>query len=395
MKRSRFVNLLSRGFTAAVGLLVASFVAVGATWVVRGGVAGGLTAAGRLLRHGPTDVYDFGKYPGRWLQPALAPMPFARITAAPPALLPGPDGRPAPLADILRRTRTLSFLVVRGDSIVFEHHAPGHVPQAPSQFFSVTKSILSTLVGMAVDDGLIRSIDQPVTDFVPELGAHGFGRTTLRQLLDMTSTLDYVEDANPFGLHVLMNYTSRLEPLILDFRLREGEAPAFRYKSGDAALLSLALQRALGTASLTDYAQRRLWAPLGMEDRGVWTLDREGGLEKAWCCIAGSARDLAKLGRLFLARGKVGNGQVLSERWIAEAAPRVRPGEKRPYSLAWWPASSEGTDFLAAGKDGQYLYVHPHRDVVIVRLGEASGYEGMSGWVGLFTALAAYDWRPR
>lgn len=393
----RIVQPAWRGAVAVALLLLSAVLTIVLTWIVRGGVEGGLAAAGRFLRHGRTTVHDFAKYPARELQPSSESAPFARATdpAAPPASLPAPDGGAAPLAGILRRTRTLAFIVIRADNIVFEFVAPHHGPEKPSQYFSVTKSILATLVGMAVDDGLIASIDLPVSDFVPELAARGFARTSLRQLLDMTSALDYAENDNPFGLHPLMNYTSQLERMILDFRLRAADGSGFRYKSGDTALLSLALRRALRSVTLTDYAQRRLWSPLGMEDRGLWTLDRDDGFEKAWCCIAGSARDLAKLGRLYLARGKAGGRQLLAERWIEQSAPRVRPGEPRRYALGWWPASADGTDFLAAGKDGQFLYVAPERDTIIVRLGEAHGYDARSGWISLFAALAAHEWHTR
>jgi CubicO group peptidase (beta-lactamase class C family) len=395
MQRQRILRTLRRGAAVVIGVFACTCVAIVVTWIARGGVDGGLTAAGRLARYGPTDVYDFRRYPYRELLPSDVPAPFERGIAASAPAVAAPDGTMANLEDVLRTSGTLGFLVIQSDRIVFEYYAAGHGPQAPSQYFSVTKSILATLIGMAIDDGLIRSIDQPITDFVPELTERGFARTTLRQLLDMTSTLDYFENDNPFGLHILTNYTSRLESLILSFGLRDGDTPVFRYKSGDSALLSLALKRVLGSRTLTDYAQRRLWTPLGMQDRAIWSLDRADGLEKAWCCLAGSARDLAKLGRLYLARGRVGNRQVLPAEWIQQSAASTDAAGQRRYSLAWWPASRDGSDFLAAGKDGQFLYVAPERATIIVRVGERHGYETMGGWTRLFAALAAHDWKPR
>jgi CubicO group peptidase (beta-lactamase class C family) len=387
----------------AAGLFGLVVVAIVATWAVRGGVEGGLTAAARLLRHGPTDVYDFQRYPARLLRPSLSatPWPVAPDAGAgPPAALKAPDGTLQRLTPILQSTRTLAFVVVQDDEIVFEHHSPSRDAATPSQLFSVSKSVLATLLGMAIDDGLIASIDQPVTDYVPELAAHGFGHTPLRRLVDMNSGLDYTENDNPFGLHVLMNYTSRLEDLVLGFRLRNGAAggadPAFRYTSGDTALLSLALRRALGAETLTAYAQRRLWDPLGMEDGAVWTLDREGGLEKAWCCLATSARDLARLGRLWLQDSRdLGTGRpLLSARWIAESMPRVDADGRRGYTHGWWPTAQNASDFLGTGKDGQFLYISPARNTVIVRLGETHGYPTMAGWTAVFDSLAEHDWRP-
>jgi CubicO group peptidase (beta-lactamase class C family) len=381
----------------ATGALLLVVLAVVATWAARGGVDAGLTAAARLLRDGPPGVHDFKQRPARLLRPAPTPAPFASAAdaARPPAALPGPDGRERSLPDILEATRTLALVVVQRDRIVFEHHAPGRSPSSRALLFSVSKSVLATLVGMAVDDGLIRSVDQPVTDFVPELARQGFSRTTLRQLLDMRSGLDYDESPNPFGLHVLMNFSPRLEPLLLGLRRRDIAAPGFRYTSGDTALLSLALRRALAPESLTAYAQRRLWDPLGMEDGGVWLLDRTDGMERAWCCIAASARDLAKLGRLHLHGGRVQGRRLLSAQWVARSAAGAGDDGRRAYAQGWWPAGRHGTDFLATGRDGQFLYVSPAHDTVVVRLGEVHGYDTMAGWSAVFAALAAHDWLQR
>lgn len=396
MRSKRIPLLLLRGTAVAIGVLALVVISIIATWMWRGGVEGGLIAAARLLQHGPTTVYDYALYPARELRPSERPAPFAMTTAtaAPPPSFDAGGGRRVALSDLVAETPTFALLVIKDDAIVYEAYATGRSPSDVSQLFSVSKSILATLIGMAIDDGLITSIDQPVTDFVPELAEHGFTKVTLRQLIDMTSPLDYEENDNPFGLHVLMNYTSRLEDLILRFRLREDAAPAFRYKSGDAALLSLAMQRALGPTALADYAQKRLWSPLGMEHRGVWSLDRAGGMEKAWCCIAATARDLAKLGRLHLHRGASGSQRLLSAAWIEASMPEppAAGGTPRRYAHGWWPASPLGSDCMASGKDGQYLYIAPAHNALVVRLGESRGGLDTARWITLFQQLAAHSW---
>lgn len=373
----------------AAALALLAVLAVAACWTWRGGDAG-VEAVLRLLRHGPTTVYDFRHYPARELQPGAPPAHFSRRAAAAPPMVAAADGRSVALADQLASTRTLALVVVVDDAIVYEHYAPGHGADAPSQYFSVTKTVLATLVGMAVDDGLIRSLGQPVTDFVPELAKRGFAQVTLGQLVDMTSALDYTENDNPFGLHPLLNYTPQVEAMVLGFRTRGDGPHPFRYKSGDTALLSLALRRALGDRSLTAYAQARLWSALGMEHRAQWSLDRPDGFEKAWCCLAGSARDLARIGRLYLARGMGPAGRVLSERWVEQSAPPA--AVPRRYTRSWWPASPQGTDFMAVGKDGQYLYLEPSRRAIVVRLGETRGGLDNDHWARLFARLAAHPW---
>lgn len=387
--------------SAALGLVALAFLAVLARWLMVAGVPGGLDAAVRLLRHGTTTIDDFRYYPARRLVPSDAPLRFTERS----------DGRGVPeivevtalgalrLDDVLDASHTIAFLVLKGDEIVLERYADGHAADAPSQFFSVTKSLTAVLVGAALDDGILGSLEQSVVEFVPEYAGRGFDRVTLAHLLAMTSGIGYVENDNPFGLHVPFNYTSDVERMILAFRMAGEPGVQFRYKSGDVGLLALVLSRALAPETLKAYAQRRLWTPLGMEDEGVWSLDRDGGLEKAWCCLAGTARDLAKVGRLFLARGMWAGERLLSEAWIQRSLERdgvddgAWPADFaaagfRNYSALWWLLSEDEGDALAQGKDGQFLYLNPTRDVVVVRLGRSVGDLRTSQWVSLFRDVA-------
>lgn len=380
------------------GLLLAVGALVG-TWAWRSDFDAAFGAAVRLASWGTTTVDDFRRWPGRDLVPPATPRYFPRKERpAPPPEVELAPGRRQPLAAALESTRTLAFLVVRDDEIVYEWGGEGRAPQEPSQWFSVTKSVLATLVAMAVDEGLLASASQPVTDFVPELAPHGFGRVTLSHLLDMTSGIDYAESDNPFGEHVLMNYTPEVERQVLGFRLAGEPGARWDYKSGDTALLSVALRRAIARRhgpgmTLTAYAQARLWTPLGMEHPGVWSVDQEGGLEKAWCCLAGSARDLAKIGRLYLARGAPGGARLLGERWVDEAfAPMPDAGELRAHRFSWWSARPQAQGILAIGKDGQFLHVDPARRTIIVRLGRSQGKAGVGRWAALFESLAAHPW---
>jgi CubicO group peptidase (beta-lactamase class C family) len=246
------------------------------------------------------DVYQI--FPGRALAASTQAQPFdlgARVAL---------DGRwPADgftdLEHLLEATGTVSYLVVRDGEIVYERYLDGRDETTPAQVFSVSKSILSALLGAALADGHIDSLDQPVTDFVPELADAGFGEVTLEHLLQMTSGMDYTENDNPFGEHAMFAYTRRLEAEILNLRLAEPPGGQWRYKSGDTALLSLVLARAVAPRTLTDFLHEALWEPMGMEHHGVWSTDREGGLERSWCCLAMTARDLATFGRLYLENG--------------------------------------------------------------------------------------------
>jgi CubicO group peptidase (beta-lactamase class C family) len=387
--------------TALLGVIVLAFMAVFARWFMVAGPQGGFDAVQRFIRHGSTTIDDFKHYPARHLTASESPFRFAERA----------EGRSVPevveivgtghrrLDDVLIASETIAFLIVKDDTILFERYDGGHTAASLSQYFSVTKSVTSALIGAAIDDGIIRSIDQHAVEFVPEFVGRGFDRLTIKHLLTMTSGINYVEDDNPFGLHVPFNYTSDIERMILDFRMQAEPGTQYRYKSGDVGLLSLVLSRALAPKSITAYAQERLWWPLGMEHEGVWSLDRDDGLEKSWCCLAGTARDLAKIGRLYLAQGEWNGKRLLSATWIERSVrlgavdDAVWPADFAAagfwsYGYLWWLLAKDERDYLAQGKDGQFLYVNPTRRTIIVRLGRGTGDLRTSQWFSMFRFLS-------
>jgi CubicO group peptidase (beta-lactamase class C family) len=381
-----------------IGILAGLFLLVMVAWMA---VAGPVTVV-RILQYGDTDIDDFSHYPGRELAPSAAPFSFKEgeaEMALPGSALAEFEGE-GDLEKILEENASIAFLVIQGDTVLYERYYQGHTPSSLSQTFSMSKSFTSALLGMAIDDGLITGVDQPLTDFVPELTAQGFDTVTFHHLLNMMSGSDYVENDNPFGEHVIFNFTPNLEEEILSIKMERPPGELYRYKTGDNALIGLALDRALGEETITEYTQRRLWTPLGMEDRGVWTIDHEGdGLEKTWCCLAASARDLAKLGRLYLNGGVWDGEQLLSVDWITQSTQMGQvPEDKWPkdykaigwqnYGYQWWLGSKDAGDYFALGKDGQFLYVNPAEDVIIVRLGWSSGEMFSSAWIRLFQTIA-------
>jgi CubicO group peptidase (beta-lactamase class C family) len=402
MGHRRALRWAGLGIGTLAGAVLLFLIAVSGTWVYRAGLPAGLTAMGRLLKNGPTRIDDFRYYPGRQLRASRSPYHFKNGTAGwrPADLVELGEREFDNLEELLSGSDTIAFLMLKGDELVYERYYQGHSPEAVSQAFSASKSVTSALVGAAIADGHLRSAEQPVTELVPELARRGFENVTLEHLLTMTSGSSYVENDNPFGVHVPFNYTSDLKKMILTFRASGEPGREFRYKSGDTALASLALERALSPLTISDYMQQRLWEPLGMEHEGVWTVDREGGLEKTWCCLAATARDFAKFGRLYLRNGTWEGKQVLPAEWVERST--LRGGVARElwgedwqavgfwnYGYAWWLASEEMGDYLALGKDGQYIYVNPRHEVVIVRLGWSQGGLPTSRWLRLFQYVAA------
>jgi CubicO group peptidase (beta-lactamase class C family) len=384
-----------------LAIIVLACIAVFTRWFMVAGWQGGYDATLRFIRHGTTNIDDYKHYPARRLRASETPFRFAEPAnggSVPELVELGADERRR-LEDVLSGSETIAFLIVKDDALLFERYDQGHTAASLSQYFSVTKSITSVLVGAAIDDGIIRSIDQSVVDFVPEFIGRGFDGVTIRHLLTMTSGIDYVENDNPFGLHVPFNYTSDIERMMLAFRMQREPGTEYRYKSGDTALLSLILKRALVPKTITDYAQVRLWSALGMEHDGVWSLDRDGGMEKVWCCLAGTAVDLAKIGRLYLSQGEWNGKSLVAAPWIersvrlgavgnAEWPSAFRAAGFRSYGYSWWLLSEDEGDYLALGKDGQFLYVNPTRSTIIVRLGRSMGNLRTSQWVSIFRSLA-------
>lgn len=386
-----------RTILTILAFVIALAAVVVLAWMV---VAGPLTVL-RVLRYGDTNIDDYSHYPGRELTPAASPDPFEvaerEIQLSTETL--AQIGAKSGLETHLEANDTIAFLVVQEGALVYERTFQDHTPSSLSQLFSVTKSVTSALIGMAIADGYVDSVEQPITDFIPELASEGFADVTIHHLLTMTSGSSYQENDNPFGEHVILNYTPRLEQRILEFETEAPPGSVFRYKSGDNALLGLALARTLAPETITEYAQRRLWTPLGMQDRGIWTIDHAGdGLEKTWCCLATSARDLGRFGQLFLQMGAWGGDQIVPASWVQQSTSAKVSGDQwseeyraagwRGYGYQWWLASERDGDYFALGKDGQFLYVNPATRTVVVRLGWSQGELRTSQWITLFQGIS-------
>jgi len=345
----------------------------------------------KIVYHNYSNIEDYKIFPSRPL--TTSPTPFYFPENPDDSRIPRHvriNDRLFELDDLLRSTETVAFLVIKDDVLIAEKYFQGYHEKAITTSFSATKSFFSILVGLAIEDGYIESIDQPVTAFVPELAPHGFEKVTIEHLLQMTSGIDYVEDDNPFGIHVRFYYGDNLEKRMLKFRLRHEPGRYHEYKSGDTQLLGLIMARVLSPMTLTQYMQMKIWTPLGMECDGSWSIDNEkDGLEKVFCCLNGCARDYAKFGRLFLQRGQWNGKQIISEDWVEQSTRiDVSDGSVWGYQYHWWLVNEGQGDYMAAGHLGQYVYVNPARNLIIVRLGRSRGKLSSPEWRQFFTVLA-------
>ena len=277
--------------------------------------------------------------------------------------------------EFLKKQKTVAFLVIKNDSLLYERYFRNYDEESIVASFSIAKSVLSILVGIAIDEGLILSVDEPITKYIPELKPNGFDKVTIKHLLQMTSGLDYNEGYfNPFGDVATFYYGKKLREEIPKMKLKQEPGVEFKYASGNTQILGLVLERALNDRTISDYLEEKIWIPLEMEYDASWSIDRRNdGIEKTFCCLNARTRDFAKIGRLYLNKGNWNGKQIVSEEWVTESTKVDRTeGSQRYYQYQWWLPSDDG-DFMAQGILGQYIYVNPEEDLIIVRLGKKSG----------------------
>jgi CubicO group peptidase (beta-lactamase class C family) len=372
------------------------------TWLVTAGILYSPEYVVRVITLGESDVGDYlDNLPHRPLTASSAPSRFETVPeeAGVAEVVESAFGADD-LDAFLTETETQSLVVIKDDTIVLERYANGWQRDSMVTSFSVAKSFVSTLVGIAIEAGAIGGLDDPITIYLPELAERDarFGQVTIRHLLMMSSGLAYEEDGwfvfN--GDDPLTTYHPDQRRLALtSTRIAGPPGETFSYNKYHPQLLGLILERTTGM-SVTEWTQARLWDPLGMEFDGAWTLDSEAaGFEKMEAGLNARAIDFAKLGRLFLHEGEWDGTRIVSPAWVATATG-VDPADRaqgvyggRTYGLMWWGVArpSGPPDFYAAGDHGQYIYVSPQHRVVIVRTGVEYGVSS-SRWVGAFTRIA-------
>lgn len=372
---------------------MAYLVAMQSRWVlfVLFGLLFGGCTVGRFFMYNFADTRDHRKFPSRSLTPSSAPFqyPVATVEKGPKTIKVG--GKESAFDEFLEDHATVAFLIIHRDTIKYERYFKGYDPARIHTSFSMAKSVMSMLIGCAIDDGLITSVDQPISDIVPELKKSGFDKVTVEHVLQMTSGLDFEESyVNPFGTAARYYYGRRLYKNMARMHLKRSPGERFEYVSGNSQLLGWVLERALRAKgdqrTITQYLQDRIWSPLGMEYESSWSLDRrDGGIEKTFCCLNAPARDFAKLGSLYLHKGQWRGQQLVPESWVVRStAVDTANGSAAHYQYQWWLPSSEG-DFMAQGILGQFVFVDPARDLVMVRLGKK--YGGV-GWPSVFRSVA-------
>ncbi len=303
--------------------------------------------------------------------------PVHEFAAAPrplPAQFAGPSG-PLDTAEFLARTATTSLLVLRGDRVEFESYYLGTGPEDLRISWSVAKSFLATMVGVALDEGAIRSLDDPAADYVPALKGSAYEGATLRNLLTMSSGvafdedyLDFWSDINKMGRELALG--GSLDAFAAGLKERAGPpGAAHRYVSIDTHVVGMVLRAATGR-SVPDYMAEKLWSKIGPEADGYYVTDGDG----AAFVLGGlniRTRDYARFGRLILRGGDWEGARIVPAEWVAamtaqQAPPPAEPTD-RGYGFQWWlPPAADG-EVYAIGVYGQFIWVDRKAGVVIVK----------------------------
>lgn len=344
---------------------------------------------GRFVVYNFADIKDYKKFPSRTLTSNEAKFKFNSTSKGkyPDTLKLG--NKSVAFDKVLEDNKTVAFLIIKNDSIQYEKYFKGYNQESIIPSFSMAKSVTSILIGCAIDEGLIKSIDEPIINYIPELKKNGFEKVTIKHLLQMTSALKFSESyINPFGEAASFYYGRNLKREISKLKLKDTPGEKTEYVSGNTQLLGLVLERALKGKTITEYFQEKLWTPLEMEYDGSWSIDKKkNGTEKTFCCINARARDFAKIGRLYLNKGNWNGKQIVSKKWVEESTKvDSTEGSVDEYQYQWWLPSNDG-DFMAEGILGQFIYVNPSKNIVIVRMGKNYG---KINWSDLFSLLSKY-----
>jgi CubicO group peptidase (beta-lactamase class C family) len=321
------------------------------------------------------------------------------------------------LDEFLKTTKTAAFVVIRNDSILFENYYNGYERGQLMNVFSVSKSVTSLLVGLAVQDGYIKNVHDPVTNYIPELldGDERFQRLTIEHLLDMRSGIKFNETyATRFSKMAKLFYGKDQLGQIKKMKFAHEPGTVYEYQSVSTAILGIALEKATGK-EFGKYLEEKVWIPLGMEFDATWSLDDEKHRSaKAYHGLNVTAIDLAKIGRLYLNDGNWNGKQIINQEWVKRSkTPNVNNEgyQYQWYSKAYWHtrdveklfsdtirakeiAERSGykyysyerykgqwriivyTDtFYAFGYLGQEIQVNPEKNVIIIRIGNAKDCE--------------------
>ncbi len=353
------------------------------------------TYLGRVLTHWDSSVSDYKFFPARTIEKSDRPYSYKKnIRSSLDGITVNYSDKQKPLREFVKSTDTTSFLIVKNDEIVYEKYENGYREDFVNTSFSMAKSVVSLLVGRAVESGYIESITQPISAYIDELEDTEIGKTTIEELLLMRSGIEYNERKFLwFGDDSLTYWHPDLRKLALSHTDCGENARTFRYNNYHPLLLGIILERSTG-CTVSEYFERELWRKIGAEHDASWSLDsKKSGFEKMESGINFRAVDFLKIGSMVLHDGVWNGTRVIGENWLRASTLCDFPLDEREYNgtflagkntgykYMWYctPSPQSGYDIVAWGKSDQILYISPANDTVVLRTGKTDG--GVSDWV--------------
>jgi CubicO group peptidase (beta-lactamase class C family) len=368
----------------------------------------------RVLTNGESKVSDYAFFPDRTIAKSKNPYQYLykeedRLNDFSIAYEAKGEAKAAPLLELLEENDTASMIVVHKDVVIYERYLNGYTKDSINTSFSSVKSLVSLLIGMAMEDGHIKSEEQAISDYITEFADSEFDDITIKNLLTMRSNIRYEEGNAWFSDDAKTYYYPNLRRLALEkMRIDPDYGGQFHYNNYHPLLLGIILERSTGML-VADYFQKQIWDPIGAEHDASWSIDSvSSGFEKMESGLNFIPIDYAKIGSMLLHNG-IWNGQeVIGTDWLSRSliAPAplssedlddgFLPSREVGYQYMWYSIKNAagGHDYFAAGKYGQYLYISPENEVVIVRTGTDTGE--VDWWPDVFRQVAAQamEWNP-
>ena len=300
--------------------------------------------------------------------------------------------------EFMASSKTTSFIVIKDDKILYENYFNGYSRDSISRFFSITKSITSALTGIAIDEGLIKSINEPIGQYIPEFSGQKIGSLTIKNLLEMDSGIKYKEGIFPWTDDAKQYFTPDVKNLALNLNIKDKIGEFFHYNDYHLHILAIILERVTNN-SIKSFLEEKIWKQIGTEYSALLTVDSMvNGFEHMESGLCARAIDLAKFGRLFLNKGNWEGKQIISQKWVNESTSADNtnnsPGffkhyNKHPWGLwfnsgkayykyLWWgyKIDDQKYDYFAMGTGGQIIYISPRKNSIAVRLGNEWGIKG-------------------
>ncbi|MCO5249506.1 MAG: beta-lactamase family protein [Chitinophagales bacterium] len=278
--------------------------------------------------------------------------------------------------DTLEQNKSIAYLVIQNDSLLYEHYWKGYSDSSLSGSFSMAKSVISMLIGIAVEEGKIQSVEDYISTYIPEFDRKGTDTITVKDVLTMSAGLKWTESYwNIFGKTADIYYGDRVKKVVGNLQSEYAPGKTFYYSSAETQILGWILENVY-QKPVPQLFSEKIWSKIGTEHDALWSLDKKGGVAKVFCCLNSNARDFARLGKLVLQNGMYDSVQIVPKDYLKAATSPASwlkfNGENIDfYGYQFWILHHKGLTIpYFRGVKGQFIFVIPEKNAIVVRLGE-------------------------